>query len=118
MNPSIRRLFPLVPALLALVFLAFTAGTVAAAPLEDAKQAGLVGEQSDGYLGVVSSDAPPTVQRMVDDINLKRREEYRAIANKNGTSLEAVEALVGQKLVNRAGRGEYVRLPSGQWVQR
>lgn len=84
--------------------------------LNDAKAQGLVGEQLDGYLGVVS-DAPG-VQRLVDDINLQRRQLYRDIARKNGAPLNAVEKLAGQKAIERAASGEIVQSPSGGWVRK
>ena len=68
-----------------LVFL-FTALVLLAAPaafaieLADAKSQGLVGEQSNGYLGVVKN--APGVQALVDSVNAKRRDAYQKIAAK------------------------------------
>ena len=83
-----------------------------------AKTAGQIGEQPDGYLGIVNASTPPAVRQMAEEINLKRREEYRAIASKNATNLQAVEALTGKMLVERASGGQYVRLPDGRWVRK
>ena len=101
--------------LLAVAMLAF--GLVSAAhagPLDAEKAQGLVGEQANGYLGVVGS-VSADVKRQVDEINLKRRERYREIAKKNGTSLAAVEAIVGEKLIGRAKAGEFVMGADGKW---
>ncbi len=86
--------------------------------LDQAKTAGQIGEQPDGYLGIVNASTPPAVRQMAEEINLKRREEYRAIASKNATNLQAVEALTGKMLVERASGGQYVRLPDGRWVRK
>ncbi len=45
-----------------------------------------------------------------------RRAKYQGIADANGTSLQAVEAIVGQKLIERAQPGQYVMDASGRWV--
>ncbi|TNE60128.1 MAG: DUF1318 domain-containing protein, partial [Sphingomonadales bacterium] len=40
-----------------------------------ARSAGEIGEQMDGYLGIVGS-ATPELRRVVNDINIKRRAVY------------------------------------------
>lgn len=84
--------------------------------LDQAKAQGLVGEKLDGYLGVVSNAAG--VSRLVDDINLQRRQLYRDIARKNNIPLNAVEQLAGKKAIERAASGEYVQSPSGAWARK
>ena len=86
--------------------------------LGQAKSQGLVGEQADGYLGVVVATAPPDVKALVADINQRRKSEYQSIAQRNNTSLDAVEALAGKKAIDLTPPGQYVRLPSGQWVKK
>jgi hypothetical protein len=49
----------------------------AASPLEDAKKAGLIGEQPDGYVGLVTGSAPANVVALVKDVNVKRRAAYQ-----------------------------------------
>ena len=85
--------------------------------VQSAKAQGLVGEQTDGYLGIPKPPASDDVQKLVADINLKRRAHYQEIANTNGTSLEAVQELAGQKLVQSAKSGEYVRGSDGVWTR-
>jgi hypothetical protein len=86
--------------------------------LDQAKSQGLVGEQPNGYLGVVVANASGAVQSLVADINKKRKAEYQGIAQRNNTSVEAVEALAGKKAIERTPPGQYVRLPNGQWVRK
>ena len=107
-----------IAALLALALLAVPASVVLADQLGDAKKAGSVGERPDGYLGVVSGDAGAEVQTLVEEINGKRRDSYREIAQKRGTSLEAVAALAGAKLVEKTPPGEYVMTSTGKWIQK
>ena len=84
--------------------------------LQQAQAQGLVGERTDGYIGIVK-DAPG-IPRLVDDINLKRRQLYREIARKNGIPLDAVEALAAEKAIQRAGSGEYIQDASGNWIRK
>ena len=92
------------------------AGAVHADALGDAKGAGWLGERADGYLGVVDSAAPGGVKALAADINAKRRAKYQGIADANGTSLQAVEAIVGKKLIERAQSGQYIMDATGRWV--
>ena len=84
--------------------------------LDDAKRAGQVGEQSDGYLGVVSGGAG--VQALVADVNARRRARYESIAERNGIELEAVELLAAQKAQEKTPAGFMIRLPDGRWVRK
>lgn len=93
-------------------------GTAFAGALEDAKAAGYVGERPDGYLGVVTPNAPASARNLVKDINAKRRAHYTAIAKKNGTSVAAVEAIVGAKLVKGSPPGTYVMDARGSWIRK
>ena len=84
--------------------------------LDAAKQQGLVGEQPSGYLGVVDKSTPE-IEALVRDINQKRRSAYEGIAKRNGTEVEAVEQLAGKKAIEQTAKGQYVKLPSGDWVK-
>lgn len=86
--------------------------------LQDAKAQGLVGEQADGYLGLVKANAGADVKAMMNDVNAQRKNEYQAIARRNKTELNVVETLAGKKAIERTPAGQYVRLPSGQWVKK
>ena len=90
-------------------------GPAQAGPLEDAKAAGLVGERIDGYLGVVESGAPADVKRLIDQVNAERATKYAEIAKKQGVPVKAVAQIAGEKLIGRAGSGEYVMGADGQW---
>jgi len=76
-----------------------------------AKQQGLVGETNTGYLAAVKSSAE--VDALVADINAQRKAQYQKIAEKNGISLQAVEARAGLKAIEKTPAGEYVNTGSG-----
>lgn len=86
--------------------------------LAEAKSAGQLGERIDGFVGVVSADTPPELRALAGEINARRRAEYAAIAQRQGVALEVVAQLAGEKLVERAGPGEWVLGADGEWRQR
>lgn len=89
----------------------------AAIDLAQAKAEGLVGEQMNGFLGLVSADAPAEVRALVTSINGQRQAEYQRIAAKNGVAVDEVARLTAQKVINNAAPGHFVQTPSG-WQQR
>ena len=78
-----------------------------------AREAKQVGEQPDGYLGVVSGGA--SVQALVRDINIKRKAAYTASAQASGATVEQFAFTSGCNLVAKVGQGEMYKTPSGQW---
>ncbi|MDH5181851.1 MAG: YdbL family protein [Gammaproteobacteria bacterium] len=86
--------------------------------LQTAKAQGLVGEQPDGYLGLVSANAGADVKAMMDDINSKRKALYQGIAQSNKTKLSVVENLAGAKAINKTPAGQYIKSPAGTWQKK
>lgn len=84
--------------------------------LDEAKQQGLLGERPDGYLGLANPSSSPDTVNLMKDINRKRREVYKGIAEKNGTALSAVEALAGEKAIEKTPSGEFIMQPNGTWT--
>ncbi len=82
-----------------------------------AREAGRVGEQPDGYLGIVGA-ADPALQRLVDDINIKRRALYAEKAKENNATLEAYALTAGCQAIARTVAGEKYRAPDGSWQTR
>ncbi len=104
-------------ALFAAILLLTSALPSMASELDDARQAGHVGEQADGFLGLPPG-APASAQALVDRINGERRAKYAEIASKNQTSPAAVAALAGKKLVERTAAGQWYRDASGKWQRK
>lgn len=84
--------------------------------LDQAKQQGLLGERPDGYLGLAKPSASPDTVNLMKDINRKRRDVYKGIAEKNGTALSAVEALAGKKAIAKSPSGQLIMQPNGNWA--
>ena len=99
--------------LLLAVFLIITTVSAYAIDLQTAKSSGLVGEQLNGYLGIVDAGAGSDVRALVKEINSKRKAKYEAIASQNSTSLETVELLAGKKAVEKTLPGNYIQTATG-----
>ena len=88
---------------------------VAASPLTQPKADGLIGEQANGYIGLVKQNVPADIKKLVNDVNAKRRAGYQKIAKKQGTSLAEVERVGGNTAIEKTLRGNYIRDASGTW---
>jgi len=82
--------------------------------LPDAKAQGLIGEQSNGLLGVVKSSSE--VQALVKNVNARRLARYKQIAQKNSMTLNQVSLLAGEKTMKKTPAGQYIQNSAGQWV--
>ena len=77
--------------------------------------AGTIGEQADGYLGVRGT-VSATLKSEVEAINIKRRAGYTQLAEQRGVTVKDVAAAVGCKtLASRVGAGEAYQLRDGVW---
>ena len=88
---------------------------VLALSLDEAKQKGLVGENDNGYLGLVVNDTDAKI--LVADINTKRKSVYIKLAAENGITLQQVEKLAAKKGYDKTLSGHYL-LVEGQWVKK
>ena len=79
---------------------------------------GHVGERIDGYLGIVKGGADPSLVRLVQDINNRRRAAYGETAEKTGTTPQQVARVTGERLIAQAAPGEYIMDDSGTWSQK
>ncbi|MEL7197371.1 MAG: YdbL family protein [Pseudomonadota bacterium] len=82
-----------------------------------ARSSGQIGEQVDGYLGIVGSPTP-AIQRLVDDINIKRRAVYARKAQENSATLEEYALTAGCQAIMRTAPGEKYQAPDRTWKTR
>ena len=107
------------PILAALVATALTAAPALAQrdpAYAAARAAGQVGEQPDGYLGVVGS-ATPALQALVNNINIQRKKQYTAQAA-SGSTVQQMAFVTGCNLILRSAPGEKYQAPDGRWLTR
>ena len=117
-----RRTKTILTAAVALAVLAGGAGAAYALAQGDAaaslRGSGQVGEQADGYLGVVGS-APAGVRAQVDSVNIKRRAYYTDLAARRGAKIEEVAATTGCELLRtKVAPGQFYRGTDGAWKKR
>ena len=87
--------------------------------LDSLRASGLVGEQSDGFLGCVST-CDAEVRSTIAEINAKRADAYRKAAAEAGDGATAAAAGVAayRQIVARLPAGQYHRPPGGGWTRK
>ena len=83
----------------------------------EARASGKVGEKMDGYLGIVGA-ATPELQRMVNDINIKRRAVYAEKAQQANATLEEYALTAGCIAISKTVPPEKYQGPDGSWLTR
>lgn len=107
---------------LVLPLAALALATGAAAQTRDpayaaARAQGEIGEKMDGYLGVVSGGTP-ALEKMVDDLNIKRKAVYAQQAAAAHATVEDYAFTSGCQLIARTQPGEKYQAPTGGWATR
>lgn len=100
-------------------FMLFMTASIAFAALtvEAAKHDGLIGEQTDGLLGIVAAPTPE-LTALVEKTNAGRLTVYQSTASKTGTPLDQVQAVAGEKQITKAAAGEYIQNAAGGWQKK
>lgn len=81
-----------------------------------ARQSGQVGEQPDGYLGIVGAPTP-ALRALVNSINIQRKAAYTQGAA-NGATVEQFAFVSGCRLIAATVAGEKYQTPAGAWATR
>lgn len=89
---------------------------VMALTLNEAREQGRAGETLTGYLAAIKQDAETLA--LVAKVNASRAQAYQQLADKNQLARDDVARMAGQKLINKAKSGEYVRGLNGQWLKK
>lgn len=82
-----------------------------------ARAAGQVGEQPDGYLGVVGGGTPQ-LRALVSSINIQRKAAYTQKAQASGATVEQLAFTSGCNLIAQTEAGEKYKAPDGSWQTR
>jgi uncharacterized protein YdbL (DUF1318 family) len=82
-----------------------------------ARAAGQVGEQPDGYLGVVGGGSAE-LRALVNAINIQRKAAYTQKAQASGATVEQLAFTSGCNLIAQTQAGEKYRTPDGAWATR
>ena len=76
--------------------------------LDGLKAKGTIGEDNKGYLGIVSGKLDDASKKAFDAENADRKTVYAAIAQKQGTTAEAVGKRRAKQIAEQAKPGEYI----------
>lgn len=82
-----------------------------------ARAGGEVGEQPDGYLGLVGA-ASGDLRALVNNINIQRKSAYTAKAQASGATVEQLAFTSGCNLIMQTSAGEKYKTPDGVWKTR
>jgi len=88
------------------------------AAVDAAKAAGVVGEQGDGYLGLVTGAADAAVTAAVKNINAGRAQVYAETAAKTGTNAQAAGEATALQLIAKLPAGQYYKQAGGGWTRK
>lgn len=88
-----------------------------AAVVAAAKQAGVIGERFDGYVGFVTTPSAE-VRRQAGAVNLRRRNLYIDLAARRNVSAQVVGIATACEIFPRVGVGEFYMLGDGVWRKR
>lgn len=81
-----------------------------------ARSAGEIGEQPDGYLGVVGA-GNADLRKLVNSINIQRKAKYTQSAAA-GATVEQMAFASGCNLILKTVPGEKYQTPGGEWKTR
>jgi uncharacterized protein YdbL (DUF1318 family) len=76
-----------------------------------------VGEQPDGYLGVVGGGSAE-LRALVSSINIQRKSAYTQKAQASGATVEQLAFTSGCNLIAQTQPGEKYKAPDGSWQTR
>ena len=84
--------------------------------LQQARNAGLVGEQLSGY--VVALKESPEIMALVKEVNAWRRQEYVRISNENKQPLEVIAKIYAEQIISGLEPGNLYQAAGGAWKAR
>ncbi len=103
---------------LAIILILAGISSAYALTLKEAKNAGLVGERNDGYVGYLVDPPSEETQLIVKEVNNKRRAVFSATAKKNNIEIKQVAMLFYQRAVEETELGNYYQDPEGNWKKK
>ena len=104
--------------LLVALFMLFAVQSAWAIDIHAAKDQGLVGEATTGYLAAVQSPASTDVNALIAEVNKKRKAQFEATAQKTGTTVAQVRNRFYELAVQKTHAGHYYQDSGGKWVKK
>ncbi len=104
--------------ILVILLMLFAVQSAWAIDIHAAKDQGLVGESTTGYLAAVQSPASTEVNALIAEVNKKRKEQFEKTAQKTGTTLVQVQNRFYELAVQKTHAGHYYQASGGKWVKK
>jgi uncharacterized protein len=98
--------------------LALADAASAKAIVDAAKAQGVVGEQGDGYLGLVTGSVDSNVAAAVAEINSGRAAVYKDAAAKSGVTPAAAAQAAAKLIFDKIPSGQYYKPIGGGWTRK
>lgn len=111
------RMFKILIAALALIGASTAALAQRDPAYQAARTAGQIGEQPDGYLGVVGTGTAE-LRAMINNINIQRKAAYTQQSAQSGSTVDQFAVTSGCNLIARTVPGEKYKAPDGTWKTR
>jgi len=102
--------------LLATIFMFFAVQSAWAIDIHDAKDQGLVGEATSGYLASVRSPASAEVTSLIAEVNKKRKAQFESTAKKTSATVAQVANRFYELAIQKTEAGHYYQDAGGKWV--
>lgn len=90
----------------------------AKATVHAAKAQGIVGEQGDGYLGLVTGSADPDIVAAMSAMNRERAATFREVAAKTGVTVDAAGQAAATQFFAMTPSGQYYKPLGGGWTKK
>jgi len=84
--------------------------------IHDAKDQGLVGEATSGYLASVRSPASAEVTSLIAEVNKKRKAQFESTAKKTSATVAQVANRFYELAIQKTEAGHYYQDAGGKWV--
>jgi uncharacterized protein YdbL (DUF1318 family) len=97
---------------------AYAQSGAAKAAVDAAKAKGIVGEQGDGYLGVVSGAPDAALKAAIAEINAGRAKVYQSTAASTGVTSQAAGEATAKQLFAKVPGGQYYKPLGGNWTRK
>ena len=99
----------------ATVLLMFAFQSAWAIDIHTAKDQGLVGEATSGYLAAVKSSPSAEVRALISEVNAKRKAQFERASSNAGATMQQVQHRFYQLAVQKTASGHYYQDSNGRW---
>jgi len=104
--------------LLATIFMFLAVQSAWAIDIHAAKDQGLVGEATSGYLASVRSPTSAEVKTLIAEVNKKRKAQFQSTAQKTSATVAQVANRFYELAVQKTAAGHYYQDAGGKWVKK